>query len=87
MNHSCNCQTWARDFSFEDSRFPYSNHHPWCEHFKQKKYIKLYDDDGHKFILDEDTARFVAKQDPDYKMEELLLTEDQFERMKEYQGL
>ncbi|QET79829.1 hypothetical protein FOB40_11495 [Aeromonas veronii] len=83
----CNCQTMARDLSeTQDGRFPPSRHAPRCEDFQQFEFARITCDLG-CFIVPADERDGVCENlDEPYQVETVMLTQDQFEKLPEYDG-
>lgn len=83
----CNCQMMARDFSeTQGGAFAASIHAPLCEDFKQLKFSRVTFDLG-CFVVPADEVDSVCENiDGPYKVEALMLTQDQFDKLPEYDG-
>ncbi|MFM5853105.1 hypothetical protein ACET6I_18290 [Aeromonas veronii] len=83
----CNCQTMARDLSETlGGRFPPSIHAPRCEDFKQLEFSCVKFDEG-SFIVPADELDVVLDNiDGPRQVESVMLTQDQFDKLPEYDG-
>ncbi|MBJ7583334.1 hypothetical protein JHD42_19995 [Aeromonas veronii] len=83
----CNCQTMARDLSETlGGRFPPSIHAPRCEDFKQLEFSCVKLDEG-SFIVPADELDVVLDNiDGPRQVESVMLTQDQFDKLPEYDG-
>jgi len=85
----CNCVNMRRTWEeTQGGRFPKSNHSPACEDYETKRYICLHDGDGRSFIdTVENQYVFMSNNEGNWLQTDIYITDDQFEKMKEYQGL
>lgn len=86
-SHKC-CGHWARQW-FAD--FPNSEHNPQCENYKTEKFIKVTIEKSDSFMIIEPKDRKdydgVELFDEDFfKLEDILITRDQFENLNEFGG-
>jgi len=89
----CDCVTmcWIFDQITENGRFPVPNHHPKCEDYKAKRYIRLFDPDSGDGFIDtcENQYGYMSSDEFDsmnLRQEDVVLTEDQFLKLKEFTG-
>ena len=88
----CNCKSmcWIPGQITDNGRWPMPNHHPNCEDFKQKRYIRLFDDEGNSFIdFAEKMYEFMSSmefKEGNFKQEDVYLTVDQFNKLDEHTG-
>jgi hypothetical protein len=70
----------------ESPGFPMSNHHPKCEEYELAIFWKVSDGDGGSFIDTEENASELINEEDDYSYAGVvLLTQDQFDSLPEYQ--
>jgi hypothetical protein len=70
----------------ESKGFPLSIHHPSCNDFKQIAFVKVMDGDGSSFIDTRENAEALVAEEKDYSIGiEIMLTQDQFDSLPEYQ--
>lgn len=83
----CNCQGMARDlYETIDGRFPPSAHAPKCEDFKQLEFACIKFDNA-SFIVPADELDVVLENiDGPRQVETVMLTQDQFDKLPEYDG-
>ncbi|BEE05672.1 hypothetical protein [Aeromonas veronii] len=83
----CNCQTMARDLSETlGGRFPPSAHAPKCEDFKQLEFACIKFDNS-SFIVPADECDGVLENiDGPHQVEIVMLTQDQFDKLPEWEG-
>lgn len=86
--HPCcmsHCRDWRETLG---GKIPASDHSPRCENFVQNKYQKLTvggdwlvdTEEGIKTVVDE------FEDDEEYTIEDIYMTQDQFERLPEFGG-
>ena len=85
----CECHGWCRDFSAETLPSLPSDHHPSCDKYELKRFVRLFDGDDRSFIdTPENQERFVFNDDvTSWCREDVFMTQDQFDRLQDYQGL
>lgn len=83
----CNCKDVARDLSeTHGGKFQPSIHAPMCEDFKLHDFACIAFDGG-KFIVPADEVECVCENiDGEFSVEEIQLTQDQFDSIQEYEG-
>ena len=83
----CNCKDMARDWSeTQGGRFKASIHAPMCEDFKLHDFACIAFDGG-KFIVPAGEVKCVCENiDGEFSVEEIQLTQDQFDSIQEYGG-
>jgi len=89
---SCKENHWCRTFEETlDGKYPISEHAPGCEEYRQQKYIRLEYDGTYCIMTPDDAMDYMddceyEKDAGEYKYEEIYLTQDQFEKLPEFQG-
>lgn len=89
MMPPCECRTWVREEGY-DPNFPASWHHHRCQHFKQKAFIKL-SMNGTWCVMEPNEAAMALVNDgagteDKYLVEGVLLTQDQFDNLGDFNG-
>lgn len=83
----CNCQTMARDLSETyEGRFPPSIHAPKCEDFKQTNFARVISDGAVFIVSAPELGGVLDNITGQYQVETVALTQDQFDRLPEYDG-
>ncbi len=85
----CECQTWAQ-MGFGLGKLPMSEHHPNCEHYKLKRYVAVGVDGVFSVMSFEEFGQeaegLFSDTEEKYEIKFLEMTEDQFEKLEEFQG-
>lgn len=83
----CNCATHARDFSeLQGSNIPASLHAPTCEDYVTEKFTRVAFDGTSCIMEPHEAASMIEHAEDEYRVEMVLLTRDQFDRLPEFQG-
>lgn len=86
ITHDC-CALHCRDWrETENGKLPASNHAPSCENYKTKKFIHVITDDGCYVDYLENLELIKQVTDDPVTFEEIEMTQDQFDRLDEFQG-
>ena len=88
----CNCMTmcWEPDVITENGRWPLPKYHPNCEDYKAEKFI-VFISDGIRCVVTPDDAEDMIKDTDNggietYQVEEVFISQDQFDNLKEFEG-
>ncbi|MCO5341079.1 hypothetical protein NG896_00740 [Aeromonas veronii] len=83
----CNCQTMARDLSETlDERFPPSTHAPKCEDFRQLEFTCIKFDNASLIVPADERDGVLENIDGPHHFETVMLTQDQFDKLPEWEG-
>ena len=83
----CNCQVMARDLSeTQFGRFPPSLHAPRCEDFKLLEFTNIKFDHSSFIVPSDERACVLENIDGPYQVETVMLTQDQFDKLPEWEG-
>jgi hypothetical protein len=87
----CNCRGWCRTFQTPiELEFGPSEHHPDCEDFKLVKFTRVTFDDSYCIMEPAEALAMVADEcgdeDGGYMLMDVWMTQDQFERLPEFNG-
>ena len=83
----CNCEVMARDLSETmDGRFPPSLHSPQCEDFKLLEFAKIKVDNVSFIVPTDEICGVCESIDGPYQVETVMLTQDQFDKLPEWEG-
>lgn len=87
----CNCTSMVRTWDeTHDGKYPASQHAPPCEDFQLIEFSRFIVD-GAALVDSTENIKEVAKSfddafDGEYKIEQVMLTQDQFDNMPEFAG-
>lgn len=79
---NCECITWAR---VPTDNLPPSDHHPTCQHYKLETFIRL-EYDGSSCVMEPHEAANRDDPETEYRVTEVQMTRDQFERLPDFGG-
>ena len=86
---NCECITWCRvPDEGNGGRYPMSDHHPNCAEFKPERYVVLKaDPTGPGCVCEPKAAeQMIADAEKPYIVSDVMLTREQYERMREFDG-
>lgn len=85
---TCNCSTVCRfpDIETQDGKYPRPNHAPMCNEYKAIKFARVGCDGTFFVAAHEDAKDFISDSTLEYVIEDVYLTQDQFDKIKEFEG-
>lgn len=91
MSQLCECAYWCRDAYSENKgkNFPMSNHHPNCSEYVSKEYFRVRAEDGEPsaiFATEKEAHDFCRNDTEHYLIDIVQLTQDQFDKLLEFEG-
>ena len=88
----CKENQWCRFFEeTQNGKYPISEHAPGCPEYKQEEFTVL-EYDGTRCVVEPHEADGIladenySEDGVDYKVSTILLTRDQFDKLKEFDG-
>lgn len=84
----CNCATMCRipDIEAENGRWPIPRHAPFCNEYKEERFVRQTYDGAWCILEPGDAEDMVANSSEEYQTEDVFLTRDQFDALPEFSG-
>lgn len=82
LNHA---RIWNEMSGPNGLRLPPSDHSPACKNYEVKSFLKV-SHQGSGFICEKDELSSLELDDEEYRFEEVKMTQDQFDKLEEFEG-
>lgn len=82
----CNCTNMARTLEeTQGGRFAPSKHSPACEDFESERFVEITINES-TCIMEPHEARGCIEDETEFTVNDIYLTRDQFDNLKEFEG-
>lgn len=86
----CECieNNWVREWQETlNGKYPASVHHPLCNEYTEFRYVRIsLDGQGTPLIIDPKELSTMEFGDDEYRITDVYLTKDQFDKLPVFQG-